>query len=267
MKEYLQALRPLDSLMFTLAFIVSVVLCAKVRTSSYSADVLSPSLLPALISVMLLYGGGNIISCYFDQSSDLTSSREKQHRALLWSGLTLGAALLLSLFGGLRFFSALLLSGVLLVICGKYSKTLGIFRCFCAALAGSTVFLLGPLFTGAAGLNWLFLPLAFLFITTREMVKDIEDTESGSEAGALTIPIRFGVKTAFAVADICGALGLFLSAIYHTMNIFSPLFLTFLSFAILLYAIGNIFVFMSEAHTFRRYIEMVMLFLLLGALP
>jgi len=261
MKDYLQALRPLDSLVFALAFIASVALSMKVKTPRY--DFLSPSLLPAILSVTLLYGGGNVISSYFEQS---TGSEKNQHTYLLWSGLTLGAALILSLFGSLRFFSASLLFGVLLVIYGKYSRMLGIYRSLCAALAGSMVFLLGPLYTGAAGLNWLLIPLAFLFITARETVKDIEDIEGHREAGTETIPIRFGVKTAFAVADICGASGLVLSAIYQAMNVFPPLFLTFLSFAILLYAIGNIFVFASEAHTFRRYIEMVILFLLFGTL-
>ncbi|GEM_PF-1831027 len=265
MKDYLQALRPLDSLMIALVFIISVLLCA--RTASYSFF-LSVSFLSAFLSVLLLYGGGNIINDHFDQRADQINRKEKRHRhrALLWSGLTLGAALLLSLFGGPGFFSVTLLIGALLLIYGRYSKALGIVKNLFAAVTGSMVFTLGPLLTGTAGLNWFCLPLSLLFITAREVVKDIEDMEGDRAGGARTIPIRFGVTTAFVVAVICSASGLALSFLYYRMNAFSPLFLTFLSFATLLFIIGNIFVFIKEAHTFRRYIETVMLFLLLGTL-
>jgi len=264
MKEYLQALRPPELLIYAIALVVSARLSAN---SGPLAALLSPSLLIALISTALLYGGGNIISGRFDQSpdSEADTGKNKTGKPLIPAGLTIGAALLLSLFCGLRFLSGSLFIAALLIIQGRYWKAPGVFRCFLRALTGSMVFILGPLLTGDAGLSLYCLPVAFLLTASREIVSDIESLQDDREAGAVSIPIRIGIARAFITADVLSASALAITVACYSINPFSRIFLTFLSFAILIFLIGNIFVFIREANTFRRYIETVILLLLLGA--
>jgi 4-hydroxybenzoate polyprenyltransferase len=258
MSGYLKALRPVELLIYALALAVSVHLSAG---SHLPAAILSPGFLIALISVALLYGGGNIIGSCRNPSSDSAPDTGGK-KEFVKAALTIGAAILMALFCGLRFFSGSLLIGALLLIYGRYRKAPCVFRRFFRALTGSMVFILGPLLSGTAGLSLYCLPVAFLFIVSRETVRDIEDRDAGDEQ----MPIRPGVTKAFMAAALCIATGLALTVIYYCINPFSRLFLTFLSFAILIFLIGIIFVFVREAGTFRRYIEMTMLLLLLGAM-
>jgi len=262
MSGYFQALRPVESLVFTLAFAVSVHLCAE---SQPIAALLSPGLLLALISVTLLYGGGNIIGSRRNPSSDSAPDTGGK-KEFLQAGITIGAAILLALSGGLGFFSGSLLIGALLLVYGRYWKAVGVSMNFLRALNGSLVFALGPLLTGNAGLSLYCMPVAFLLISSREIVSDVEYIENDREAGIVSVPLRIGITRAFITADISSALALAIAVFCYSVNPFSMLFLTFLSFAILLFLIGNIFVFVREAGTFRRYIEMILLLLLLGAI-
>jgi len=172
-------------------------------------DVIVPAVL-AFVAVFLVTAGGNVINDYFDVDID----RVNKPRRALPSGLitrrsALVYALTLLLFGAAASllinpicFGLAALNAVLLVL---YSwKLKG------SVLVGNLLigYLTGSIFLfGGAAVYSFFIPgvlfvSAMLAITSREVVKDIEDLTGDQRAGASTLPIRYGVPRSLATAAL-----------------------------------------------------------------
>lgn len=245
--------------MIAMAFIIG---CLYAR-----ASLLSLEFLAAIFSVMLLYGGGNILNDYFDREIDSVNKtlKESASSGKAWSILTFLASLILSAFAGLYFFLLSLLILILLAYYARHSKSLGLWKNLFVAFTGSLVFILGSILGGEPGHNLLISIISVFFIMAREIIKDIEDMEGDSLAGARTLPIRHGVPAAIGSANIATLLGLALSLLLFLQGSFRTFFLYFIAASLIVLILGNLRRKNSRMKQFRRHIEAIMIVILTGA--
>jgi len=204
-RTYIAEIRAFNCLMAAFASLIGIF----VSKAPLVYDVIVPAVL-AFVAVFLVTAGGNVINDYFDVDID----RVNKPRRALPSGLikrrsALVYALTLLLFGAAASllinpicFGLAALNAVLLVL---YSwKLKG------SVLVGNLLigYLTGSIFLfGGAAVYSFFIPgvlfvSAMLAITSREVVKDIEDLTGDQRAGASTLPIRYGVPRSLATAAL-----------------------------------------------------------------
>jgi geranylgeranylglycerol-phosphate geranylgeranyltransferase len=202
-RTYIAEIRAVNCLMAAFASLIGIFV-SKVPLAYGTTS----SAILAFVAVFLVTAGGNVINDYFDIDIDRFN---KPHRALP-SGLiaqrnALVYALALLLFGVAASvlinpicFGLAALNVVLLVL---YSwKLKG------SALIGNLVigYLTGSIFLfGGAAVHSFLVPgalfaSAMLAITSREVVKDVEDIAGDRRSGASTLPIRYGVPFSLAAA-------------------------------------------------------------------
>jgi geranylgeranylglycerol-phosphate geranylgeranyltransferase len=185
------------------------------------------------VAVFLVAAGGNVINDYFDVAIDkvnkprraLPSGRITQRDALLY-------AITLSLFG---IAVALFLNPICLGLATLNAALLVLYswKLKRSALVGNLLvgYLTGSVFLfGGAAVSSVFLPgilflSAMLAITSREIVKDVEDLPGDKRAGALTLPIRYGVAPSLAVATFFMLAAVAISPLPYVISILGPAYL------------------------------------------
>jgi len=95
---------------------------------------------------------------------------------------------------------------ILLILYDLRLKRITLWGNLAVGLAGGLAFVYGGLAVGRPTGALIPTGFAFLFHLGREIVKDAEDISGDREAGAVTLPVRWGVRTAVAVAS--GTFGL-----------------------------------------------------------
>jgi len=204
-RTYIAEIRAFNCLMAAFASLIGIF----VSEPPLVHDVIVHAVL-AFVAVFLVTAGGNVINDYFDVDID----RVNKPRRALPSGLitqrsALVYALTLLLFGAAASlpinpicFGLAALNAVLLVLYSwKLKRSVLVGNLLVGYLTGS-IFLFG----GAAVYSF-FIPgvlfmSAMLAITSREVVKDIEDLTGDRRAGASTLPIRYGVPRSLATAAL-----------------------------------------------------------------
>ncbi|HWR25896.1 MAG TPA: geranylgeranylglycerol-phosphate geranylgeranyltransferase [Methanosarcina sp.] len=230
---YLELMRYRNCLMAGFAAIIGILIAFNILGSDAlsSGSEKFPFLDSGLVflAVFLISGAGNSINDYFDIRIDsinrperpIPSGRIKLKEAFYFSYLlfVLGTLLAFSInpfCGFIAFFNSLML--ILYAKMLKSTPLLG--NLTIGYLTGST-FLFGASVFGFSGLKALFILflLAALAITSREIVKDIEDIEGDRINGADTLPIRIGARKASYVAVFTGFLAVLLSPLPYLMSV------------------------------------------------
>jgi geranylgeranylglycerol-phosphate geranylgeranyltransferase len=197
--------RPLNCLMAAFATLMGV-LVSKV---AFVAESVGVAVL-AFIVVLLVAAGGNVINDYFDFAIDrvnrpdraVPSGKITRQAALLYALALSVLGVATSLFINAACFALAALNAILLVLYSWKLKR--------SALVGNLLvgYLTGSVFLfGGAAVSAIFLPgvlfvSAMLAITSREIVKDVEDLAGDRTGGATTFPIRYGVKASLVVATL-----------------------------------------------------------------
>ncbi len=168
----------------------------------------------ACISGALVAAGANAINDYFDVEID---RRNKPYRPLPAGRVTRRAAkiqalLLLALgsaFGGgigvLPLLVATLTAVLLYVYSWRLKRTV-LWGNVTVSVATALAFLYGGLAVGRPWAASIPAGFAFLFHLGREVIKDVEDMHGDRLEGAVTLPIRHGLRTALGVATAVYAL-------------------------------------------------------------
>ena len=204
-RSYIAEIRAFNCLMAAFAALIGVF----VSKVPLAYDVIAPAVL-AFVAVFLVTAGGNVINDYFDVDIDrVNKPRRALPSGLITRGSALAYALMLLLLGvAASLFINPVCSGlaalnaVLLVLYSwKLKRSVLVGNLLIGYLTGS-IFLFG----GAAVYSF-FVPgvlfvSAMLAITSREVVKDIEDLTGDRRAGASTLPIRYGVPRSLATAAL-----------------------------------------------------------------
>jgi len=237
---YVAEIRPANCLMAASAALIGIL----VSKTTLSFGVIGPCVL-VFVAVFLVAAGGNVINDYFDVAIDrvnkprraLPSGRIKQRGALLY-------AITLTLFGVAV---ALFINPICLGLAALNAALLVLYswKLKRSALVGNLLvgYLTGSVFLfGGAAVSSVFLPgmlflSAMLAITSREIVKDVEDLTGDKRAGASTLPIRYGVAPSLAVATFFMLAAVAISPLPYVISILGPAYLGIIVLAdsILLY--------------------------------
>ncbi len=164
----------------------------------------------AVLSVIFLTSGGNIINDYFDIETDRINKPQRpliSHKYNLvfiyfLSIFFLLIGTLITLFISSEAFIIALLSGILLYLYSRFFKRMPIIGNFVVSLLSGLLFIYGALV--AENIRMGVFPAIFAFFMTfgREITKDIEDIEGDELSGMKTLPIIIGKDKAFLIAVI-----------------------------------------------------------------
>ncbi len=180
--------------------------------------------------VFLVTGAGNVINDYFDHKIDSINRPDRpipsgriQRRTALYIAISLFVVgILLSFYlGPIWLFLAAFNSLLLIFYASTFKRMALIGNLVVGYLAGSTF-----LFGGAPGIfngmgirsNVVLFLLAILVTMAREIVKDIQDVEGDSKAGATTLPIKVGKEFSARLAAVLGLTGVILSPLPLLLN-------------------------------------------------
>ena len=258
LKGYLAALRPLNCLMGSIAAVIGGFVSAPLLSSS-----LIYPLSLASIAVFLIIGGGNSINDYFDVEIDKINRPNRpvptgavtQLRILTYSAMLLSVGIVLS--GAINFAClsiAMINSALLILYSWKFKRLALIGNVLIGYLTGSTF-----LFGGAA-LSAYFVPsilfLSAMFaITSREIIKDVEDIKGDLQFGASTLPIKYGVWPSLVLAACLMFVAVVISPIPFLISAFGWAYLSIVVVAdiILMYSITLSWKSPTKASTYIKY--------------
>jgi geranylgeranylglycerol-phosphate geranylgeranyltransferase len=269
---YIAEIRPVNCLMAASAALIGIL----VSKTTLSFEVIGPCVL-VFVAVFLVAAGGNVINDYFDVAIDQVN---KPHRALPSGRITQRDALLyaitLMLFGvavalfinpiclGLAAFNAALL----VLYSWKLKRSALVGNLLVGYLTGS-VFLFGGIAVFSVFLPGMLFLSAMLAITSREIVKDVEDLPGDTRAGASTLPIRYGVAPSLAVATFFMLAAVAISPLPYIISILGPAYLGIIVVAdfILLYGLFLSWSAPSRASAIIKYgMLIVLLAYIIGAI-
>lgn len=156
-----------------------------------------------IFSTVLIASAGYIINDYFDIKIDLINKPKevyvgriiKRRYALLMHQLLSGFGILLGLFLG---FKILIVKSVAVVLLWFYASIFkkkailgNLIVSFLTALA---IFEIDLLYHQNSKLLYIYAIFAFFINLIREIIKDIEDIRGDKMYGALTLPIKIGIR-------------------------------------------------------------------------
>ena len=203
MRVFLELMRPFNCLMAGFAAIIGL-LMAGGRDAQ-------PAVL-IFLAVFLVTGAGNAVNDYYDREIDavnrpdrpVPSLRVTPKQALMWSYALFAAGCILA--GLLNWFCFVIAvaNSALLYLYARNLKTTLLMGNICVAYLTGSTFLFGGAVHGYAGMTAVLIPfwLSSLATMSREIMKDVEDMEGDSRAGARTLPIVAGEKLSGVVAAI-----------------------------------------------------------------
>lgn len=258
LKGYLVALRPLNCLMGSIASVIGGFVSAPLLSSS-----LIYPLFLASIAVFLIIGGGNSINDYFDVEIDkinrpnrpVPSGALTQLWILIYSAMLLSVGVVLS--GAINFtcFAIAMINSVLLILYGwKFKRSALIGNVLIGYLTGSTF-----LFGGAAASAYFIPSILFLSamfaITSREVIKDVEDIRGDLQVGASTLPIKCGIRPSLLLAACFMFVAVVISPIPFLISAFGWAYLSIVVVAdiILMYSIALSWTSPTKASTYIKY--------------
>jgi len=249
-----------DALIMTWAFTVA---CLVARDFT-----LTPQFLPVLLSIAMVYGGGNILSTVCKKR---LHNRTYLHTADFRRESTLAivflsTALLFSLAGGVNYFISMVILVLLANFQARNTKSLGLLRNLISACAGSCVFLMAMQYTGQVGINLFLFSMFLFFVMAREILRDIDDIQSDMESGILTLPLHYGIPRTIIAADIFMAAGISLAFALYSLGNFKPLFLGVSCVMLLAFALLYRYQQSLSISLFRQAIGWIMVFFLAGIL-
>jgi len=176
----------------------------------------------AMISAFMIAGAGYVINDYFDLSIDsvnrpkriLPSGKINPKTALIFSMFLFVLGIVISFFTQNIFciFIAIF-NSILLFLYARFFKMSFLTGNFIVAFAAGSTFIYGGL-SGQNLINSVIVALfAFLYTLIREFIKDGEDIEGDSNAGANTMAVLYGRKNTV-LASILPILGIIVFAFY-----------------------------------------------------
>jgi geranylgeranylglycerol-phosphate geranylgeranyltransferase len=189
-----------------------------------------PSILLGALATLFIMGGGNALNDYFDYRIDrlnkphrpIPSGLIARKKALAISTAFFFVGVVLSIFLNPWAMSIAIINACLLIVYARYSKTMLFAANVLIAGMTSSVFIFSGAIMKRIDLNVIVLASsAFFVMMSREILKDIEDIEGDRQAGALTLPIKYGVPRSRAVSMVLlgpAVLLIFLPSVLKAMD-------------------------------------------------
>lgn len=169
-----------------------------------AAGTIVPGTLLLLSLVFLVTAGGNTINDYVDSGIDRVNrpgrpipSGEVSPRLAWYEALLLfGAGIVLSLLTTPLCLAIAIFNSLLLVLYAYRLKRITFLGNAAVAYLSASIFIFGGAYLGPEGALRV-LPVSvitFAAMISRELLKTAEDVEGDAEAGARTVPVRYGIR-------------------------------------------------------------------------
>jgi geranylgeranylglycerol-phosphate geranylgeranyltransferase len=205
---YVTITRPMNAVTAGLAAIVAYLIA--------TGTVITVTLL-LMVVVALVTAAGNVINDYFDVAIDRVNRPDRPIPAGLVSlpaarayAVTLFlAGILVCLFTNDLCIAIAIFNSVLLVGYAARLKRTPLFGNITVSYLAASMFLFGGALGGLPGLLHVmpFAVITFFAMLSRELIKDGEDVEGDKASGAVTVPIRYGIKATMLLALFCALIG------------------------------------------------------------
>ncbi|MCK5147690.1 geranylgeranylglycerol-phosphate geranylgeranyltransferase [bacterium] len=221
---YFRLLRPVNVLIAGLSIFLGGVL------SGFSLPIVN--LVLAVISGMLITGAANTINDVFDLEIDrinkperpLPSNRLSINAARLYSGVLFIVGCLLGCCINWQAFFVAILTTVLLFAYSAWLKPTALWGNLTVGFVSGLAFIYGGIAVGRIKVALIVGVFACLFHIAREIIKDLEDVEGDGLAGAQTLPIKYGFKSAMIIATITMAAVIVATLLPLFTDCFTPIY-------------------------------------------
>lgn len=203
--DYLEIMRPVNSVMTGVAIIIGAVITGGNQVFSDWV-----SLLYAFTTGFTLTGAAMAINDYYDREIDainepdraIPSGRISPQQAVFFTGLLSVIGLLSSYMISTGTLGVAIFAWIVMMVYSMKGKKLGFIGNLMVSFSVGLPFLYGGVMTGAIASSLSFSGIAFLANTGREITKGIVDMEGDKLEGINTISIAQGEKSAAAVASL-----------------------------------------------------------------
>jgi len=233
MPAYLSIIRPVNGIMSALAvYIASIVSGASVIPQNI--------VLFGMLAVFLVSGGGMVINDLVDAEIDkinkpkrpIPSGKISKHAALIYAAVlfVIGNFIAFYFISENAFYVAVLATFLLCLYAAKMKKVIMAGHIVISLLVGLT-FIYGGVIVGNYQPLIPLAVLAFLSNMGREVYKTIDDVLGDKQQNIVTMPIKYGVPKAKAVAGIFIALAVAFSFVPYYLSIFKEVYLFFVVIA------------------------------------
>jgi geranylgeranylglycerol-phosphate geranylgeranyltransferase len=226
LKAYFELTRPINMVITMLSIPV-----ASILAGGTLAQWVEMSL--AAITGGLVAAGANSINDYFDVEIDRTNKPSrpiprgdvtKREAWVEWIVLS-SLAIIVNCFLSLDALGIVVFAVVLLYwYSARFKRTLVAGNLVVGVMTGMA-FVYGAIVVG--DLSRAFMPATFAFLVNvaREIVKDIEDIEGDKKEGALTLPVKYGVKPALWLASTTIVVLVVTTLAAYQLNLYSVVYL------------------------------------------
>jgi len=230
---YFRLIRPINGLIAFMAVILGAFLAGS------NSDSLGKVIITA-IAALLLLSAGNALNDFYDIETDkinrplrpIPSGHIKRRSALIFAIalFILGASLGLFVSRA-ALIVAIIVSILLVFYTTKLREFILIGNIVIGLLTGLT-FVSGGIASESIGRSFIPATFAFLFITGREIVKDIQDIKGDRAAGMLSLPLKWGQRKSVYISLIFLAMVIIISPIPYVLNIYSFYYLICVIFGV-----------------------------------
>lgn len=178
---------------------------------------LVPAVLLLFFVVLLITAAGNVINDYYDVGIDrvnrpdrpIPSGRVTLRAARAWAVTLFLAGILLCIPTNRICLAIAVFNAFLLALYAAWLKRLPLVGNLAVSYLAGSMFIFGGALGGLPGM-FRVLPFAimtFFAMLSRELVKDAEDIEGDRASGAVTLPIRYGIRATAILALASAILG------------------------------------------------------------
>lgn len=202
LKDFIILSRPAN---VTIAFITIFVAAGLSGTFSPLRNVIFAALSASLITV-----GANVINDYYDIEIDrinkpyrlLPSGKISKKQALVFFGFSYLFAWLFAIIINVQMLIISFLSGIILIFYSYKLKRIALWGNFIVSFVSALAFIYAGLAVNRV--NEVLFPagFAFLFHFGREIIKDIQDIKGDKPQGAVTFPIKYGIRNALLLTNV-----------------------------------------------------------------
>jgi geranylgeranylglycerol-phosphate geranylgeranyltransferase len=201
--------RPMNSVAAGLAAIVAYLI---------ATDTIIPETLLLFVVVTLVTAAGNVINDYFDVDIDrvnrpdrpIPAGRVSLPAARAYAVTLFLAGILVCLFTNELCIAIAVINTLVLIGYAARLKRTPLLGNITVSYLAASMFLFGGALGGPPVLLHVmpFAVMTFFAMLARELIKDAEDVDGDRADGAVTIPIRYGIRSTMLLALSCAVLGI-----------------------------------------------------------
>jgi geranylgeranylglycerol-phosphate geranylgeranyltransferase len=192
----------------------------------------TPLLLASLSGVMI-GAGANAINDYYDLEIDRINKPNRplpaglltRGEARVFAGLSFAAGILTAAFVNLPCFLVSLAAAVLLVLYSRSLKKTVLLGNLTVAFMLGLALVFGGLAVGGIRIPVVVGIFSFLYNLAREILKDVDDMEGDRSQGAVTFPIRYGIRASLVLTTAVLLLLAAATAVPYLLGWFSKTYL------------------------------------------